>query len=55
MYAEAFSRPPTAAEQESVAAFLAEQATHYSPNEPGRAWTDLAHVLLNIKEFIFVE
>jgi len=55
MYAEAFGRPPTAAEQESVATFLAEQSSHYPPSEPLRAWADLAHVLLNTKEFIFIE
>lgn len=55
MYEEAFGRPPTGAEQASVTAFLAEQASHYPPNEPQRAWADLAHVLFNTKEFIFVE
>jgi hypothetical protein len=55
MYESAFGRPPTAAELEAAAAFVADQsAEHGKPDHP-RAWADLAHVLFNAKEFIFVE
>ena len=55
LYLAAFSRPPTAAESADALAFLAEQAARYgaAPDDP-RAWADLCHVLLNVKEFIFV-
>jgi len=49
LYTMAFSRPPTPEEAASALAFVAEQS-----NDP-RAWQDLAHVLLNVKEFVFVE
>jgi hypothetical protein len=49
MYASAFGRPPTADEIATATAFIAEAG-------PGdKAWADLAHVLFNAKEFIFVE
>ena len=55
LYLSAFGRPPTAAERADALAFLAEQAARYgaAENDP-RAWADLCHVLLNVKEFIFV-
>ncbi len=49
MYRAAFGRPPTPAEADAAAAFLADAKA-----DP-RAWADLAHVLLNTKEFILVE
>ncbi len=50
MYLTAFARLPTPAERAAALAFL---------GEPGRrgdrgAWADLAHVLFNVKEFLFV-
>ena len=55
LYLTAFSRPATDAEVTAGLEFLQEQAKEYgSPQDP-RAWTDLAHVLLNVKEFVFVE
>ncbi len=55
LYLAAFSRQPTEAERASALSFLAEQATRYgSQTDDARAWTDLCHVLLNVKEFIFV-
>jgi hypothetical protein len=53
MYEEALGRPPTEAEASAALAFLHEQARLYSPDE-ARAWADLAHVLFNVKEFIFI-
>ncbi len=55
LYREAYSRPPTAAELQAAHTFLAAQTQEYgSPNDP-RAWNDLAHVLANVKEFVFIE
>jgi hypothetical protein len=48
MYEQAFARPPTERELSDALAFVEKQ-----PDER-RAWTDLAHVLFNVKEFIFV-
>jgi hypothetical protein len=59
MYVSAFSRPPTAAETSAVLAFLDQQAAQLDiPSESRltdpRPWTDLAHALINTKEFIFI-
>jgi hypothetical protein len=55
LYLAAFGRPPTSAESADALAFLAEQAARYGAAESDpRAWADLCHVLLNVKEFIFV-
>ena len=55
MYATAFGREPTNDERTSAVAFVAEQAAEYGKPDHPKAWADLAHVLLNAKEFIFVE
>jgi hypothetical protein len=55
MYISAFARPPTAAEEGNALAFLAEQSRQYPATDPLRPWADLAHVLFNVKEFIFVD
>ena len=48
MYLVAFTREPTAEELE--------QALEYVSSAPdaGRAWADLAHVLINVKEFVWI-
>jgi hypothetical protein len=46
MYHSAFARPPSAAETAAVLAFLAGNDQY--------AWADLAHVLINSKEFIYI-
>jgi hypothetical protein len=46
MYLTAFGRHPTEAESTRAEAFLA--------SRPDSAWADLAHVLMNLKEFSFV-
>jgi hypothetical protein len=58
MYRTAFARPPTSDEQATAFEFLAEQAARHGGDfstdprhEP--AWADLAHALINTKEFIF--
>jgi hypothetical protein len=52
MVASALGRPPTAVEEQKCLAFLAGQ-TKLHGAEPA-AWADLAHVLYNSKEFIFL-
>src|SRR5262249_37928803 len=54
MYVTAFGRPPTATELDEALAFLAEQGKEYGRPDDVRAWGDLCHVLLNVKEFIFI-
>jgi cytochrome c553/mono/diheme cytochrome c family protein len=55
LYEEAFGRPPTPDERDDALAFLKEQGEQYGRADDPRAWTDLCHVLINVKEFIFVE
>ncbi|MCI0461165.1 MAG: DUF1549 and DUF1553 domain-containing protein, partial [Gemmataceae bacterium] len=56
LYETAFGRRPSAAEQRAAQLFLHRQADQYGcgSHDP-RVWTDLCHVLLNVKEFIFVQ
>ncbi|MGI9178330.1 MAG: PSD1 and planctomycete cytochrome C domain-containing protein [Pirellulales bacterium] len=59
MYREAFARRPTAAEMAAAQDFLTEQAGLHGGDfaaDPrhAAAWADLAHVLVNTKEFIFI-
>src|SRR5262249_6251083 len=54
MYVSAFARPPSEAELADSLAFLEEQGRVYGGPEAPRAWADLGHVLMNVKEFIFV-
>jgi hypothetical protein len=53
MYLSAFSREPLPEERADALAFIEEQASALktSANDP-KVWADLAHVLLNAKEFI---
>ena len=58
MYRQAFTRPPTPIELKDCQAFLDERLkaqTGGAGKADALAWTDLAHVLFNVKEFIFVE
>jgi cytochrome c553 len=55
MYLAAFSRPATADEVQNALAFIENQSRQYPPGETLRPWSDLAHVLFNVKEFIFIE
>lgn len=50
MYVAALGRPPSEPEATDALTFVEELAR---ANDP-RAWADLAHVLFNLKEFIFV-
>jgi hypothetical protein len=53
MYEAGFGRLPTETELADALAFLAEQGKEYGRIDE-RAWADLAHVLFNVKEFIFI-
>ncbi len=54
-YLSALGREPTADERKSAEAFLAAQAHEHQEPVPGeRAWADLCHVILNLKEFIYI-
>jgi hypothetical protein len=56
MYQTVFARSPSADEATACAEFLTEQAKRYNtkPDDP-KPWTDLAHMLFNAKEFIYVD
>jgi hypothetical protein len=55
MYEAAFGRPPSADELDATTGFVANLAKEYGRPDHPKAWADLAHVLFNAKEFIFVE
>jgi hypothetical protein len=50
MYLSAFGRPPTDGELDSCLTFLKE----HGKEGDNREWVDLAHTLVNVKEFIFL-
>ena len=52
LYLEAFGRPPASEELETARQFVQDDETGSSKARQG--WSDLCHVLLNVKEFIFV-
>lgn len=57
MYESAYARPASDDEIAAALAFLDAQAKEYAlpaPADDLRVWTDLAHVLVNAKEFIFL-
>jgi hypothetical protein len=54
MYLAAFSREPTGEESAAALLFVAEQAKEYGESSE-RVWADLAHVIFNVKEFVFIE
>ena len=59
MYLEAYARPPSEAERRAALQFLESHAGELGvPPErrdgDERVWADLAHVLFNVKEFIFL-
>jgi hypothetical protein len=54
LYVTAFGRPPADAELADALAFLQEQGEQYGRPDDPRAWADLCHVLINVKEFIFI-
>jgi hypothetical protein len=60
MYETALGRPPDRDEVERGVSFLKEQAATYGVagddwQKDPRPWTDLGHVMWNMKEFIFID
>ena len=58
MYVSAYGRPPRDVELKSALQFISSQSQQYAKETTTaghpQAWADLAHVLLNVKEFIFI-
>jgi hypothetical protein len=54
LYEAAFGRLPEKAETEAALAFLVDQDRTYGSTNDPRSWSDLCHVLFNVKEFLFV-
>jgi len=54
MYRSAYSREPSEVEIADALGFVDEQAKEYGKKDDPRAWTDLCHVMMNAKEFIFI-
>lgn len=60
MYLSAFTRPPTSDERSQALAFLQQQSEELGYDGPAdqldhQAWADLAHVLWNVKEFVYLK
>src|SRR5262249_25948924 len=56
LYETAFGRPPGGEETTAALAFLAEVGrAHGRGGDDPRAWADLCHVLINVKEFIYIK
>ena len=59
LYEQAFARAPSAEESAEAIAFLESQAVEYKlpadkEQRDERIWADLCHVVMNVKEFIFI-
>jgi len=56
MYLRAYGRLPDSIDRSQIQEFLNQQASRYpgATAEDARVWADLAHVIFNSKEFIFV-
>ena len=55
LYEVAFSRHPTVEEMRWCLAFLRTDPGTGQAGQPPRAWADLCHVLMNVKDFIYIE
>jgi len=54
LYVTAFGRPPSQAELSEALKFLGKTSGNNANSPDLRAWPDLCHVLMNVKEFIFI-
>jgi hypothetical protein len=55
LYRTAFGRPPTAEELAAANEFIVQQSQSYGVSADDRqVWKDLCHVLVNLKEFIYL-
>jgi hypothetical protein len=57
MYLTAFARTPTPAETQAAKEFIARESELLGANNPDgdSVWADLAHALINSKEFLYVD
>ena len=56
LYLAAYSRPPLLEELNAASSFVAEQAKIYGVGIGDvHPWADLCHVLVNVKEFVFIK
>jgi len=56
IYREGLSRPPAAAEEQSIDAFLALQAKSYAASgKPDTSWVDLCQMIFGLNEFLYVD
>lgn len=55
MFESAFARPPSDSQLAAIEAFIHQQAELYQTdaNDP-RVWTDVCHIVFNMKEFIYL-
>ena len=53
MYEKAIGKPPTKSQLNTLKSFLDQQAAEYGKVDQ-RAWSDLAHVIINLKDFIYL-
>jgi hypothetical protein len=55
MYLTAFGRPASELELSTAKSFIDSQAKLYAGNiNAAEVWSDLGHVLMNVKEFIYL-
>jgi hypothetical protein len=54
LFEEALGRLPSEAELRQMTAFLEEQS-QVDGSDEGQAWRDLCHVIVNLKEFIYIQ
>jgi hypothetical protein len=50
MFLEALGRKPTSKERSRIESYLSAQ----SKDDPAHTWASLAHIVFNMKEFIFI-
>jgi hypothetical protein len=55
LYLTAFGRAPSPTELAEALAFIKQQSQISGRTDDSRAWEDLCHVLVNVKEFIYVD
>jgi hypothetical protein len=55
IYETAFCRLPTDSELAAALQFLSDQGQEYNGPDDPRTWADYCHVLMNVKEFVFLE
>ena len=55
LFEEAFAVPPSKSQREFIHSFVQQQAQLYKTNENDlRVWTDVCHILFNMKQFIYL-